>query len=241
MGTDQRVVLIPGGVRGLGLAAARAFSREGARVHVASRSASGPASGPASEFADRAHRADLTRAGEARALVESVLARDGRLDVLVHAVGDFAVAPLEEGALESWRALAASNVESALAAFDAARAALRSSRGSALFFGCAGLAAWRARRQVAVYAAAKSALYALVRSLALEEARHGVRVNLVSPGLVPHEHAHPSSRDPERAARLPFGRAGTPEEVARAVCWLCSDAASYVTGLDLEVAGGWMS
>jgi 3-oxoacyl-[acyl-carrier protein] reductase len=67
-----------------------------------------------------------------------------------------------------------------------------------------------------------------------------VRVNLISPGLVPHEHADETTLDPRRQARVPAGRAGTPEEIASAALFLCSDGARYITGADLPVAGGWM-
>jgi 3-oxoacyl-[acyl-carrier protein] reductase len=109
-----------------------------------------------------------------------------------------------------------------------------------VFFGTSGLAGLRARRSTAPYAAAKSALFVLVKSWALEEAPHGVTVNLVSPGHVPHEGAHPDTLDPERLAKIPLGRPGSPDDVARAVAFLCSDDARYTTGTELLVSGGWM-
>jgi len=133
----------------------------------------------------------------------------------------------------------ASNVESAFTLFGAVRAALRESGGRAVFFGTSGLPGFRARRTTAAYAAAKSALLVLVKSWALEEAPHGVTVNLVSPGHVPHEHAHPDTLDPELLASIPMGRPGVPEDVARAVAFLCSDEAAYTTGAELLVSGGW--
>jgi len=80
----------------------------------------------------------------------------------------------------------------------------------------------------------------LVRGWALEEAPHGVTVNLVSPGHVPHPDAHADTLDPERLGRIPLGRPGTPDDVARAVAFLCSGEAGYTTGTELLVGGGWM-
>lgn len=208
-------------------------------MHVAWRSSEAAAQALRAEFGDRVHRADLEQETEARHLVERVVSTDGRLDVLVHAVGAYARGPLAGAHARTWRDLAASNVESALHAFDAARSSLRAARGSALFFTVAGLEGLRAKRDTACYAAAKSALLVLVRSWALEEAPFGVRVNAIAPGIVPHEHAAPDTLDPALHARVPLGRAGVPEDVARAALFLCSDAAAYTTGTELSVAGGW--
>jgi NAD(P)-dependent dehydrogenase (short-subunit alcohol dehydrogenase family) len=186
------------------------------------------------------HRADLEQEDEARRLLATLSARERRLDRLVHAVGAYVAGPLETFAAADLQRLVTSNVASAFHVFAAARPALRAARGNAVFFGCAGLDGLRARREIAAYGACKSALVVLARSWALEEAPHGVRVNVVSPGVVPHAHAAADTLDPARIARIPLGRAGTPEDVARAVLFLCSDEARYTTGADLPVAGGWL-
>lgn len=241
MNPSQPVALVTGGVRGLGLASARALAADGHAVHVTWRDSRDLASERALEFGERrVHRADLERPEEAERVVEEVLEHDGRLDVLVHAIGEYVAGPLAEIAPQIVRRLFASNVESALHALAAARPALRERRGAVVLFGCAGLGGLRARRRAAAYVAAKSALLVIARSLALEEAPFGVRVNVVSPGVAPHPHAHPETLDPKVQARVPMGRPTRPEEVAEAVRWLVSPAASHVTGADLPVAGGWL-
>src|SRR5262245_16645195 len=234
-----RVALVTGSARGLGLATARHLRARGDRVHVTWRSAGETADALRREFGERAHRADLLVPADAAALVAGVLAADGKLDYAVHAVGEYVSAPLLETALADLARMLRSNVESAFVLFDALRPALRAAQGRAVFFGTSGLPGLRARRRTAAYAASKSALQVLVRSWALEEAPHGVTVNLVSPGHVPHAHAHPDTLDTERLAAIPLGRPGTPEDVARAVAFLCSDEASYTTGTELLVSGGW--
>lgn len=238
--SEARVALVSGSVRGLGLAVARRLARAGYKVHVTWRSSAARADVLVPEFDGRVHRADLEDEDETRALVEAVLARDGRLDAFVHAVGEFSSGSLATTTASEVRRLLENNVLSAVNAFDAARDALRARRGAALFFGVAGLEGLRGRREAAAYAAAKSALLVLVRSWALEEAVHGVRVNLVSPGIVPHPDAAPETNDPRRIARIPLGFAGTPEDIAAAAEFLLSDDARHVTGVDLPVAGGWM-
>ena len=234
------VSLVTGSARGLGLAVARALARRGDRVHVVWRSSRSLVPELEREFGSRVHRADLEDAAAARALVERVVERDGRLDHLVHAVGEYVSGPLEGARASELRRMLASNVETAFHLFDAARPRLRTARGDAVFFGCAGLDTLRARRETALYTAAKNALFVLARSWALEEAPHGVRVNLVSPGVVPHAHAAEDTLDSERIARIPLGRPGTPDDVASAVLFLASPAAAHVTGVDLAVAGGWL-
>jgi len=234
------VVLVTGGVRGLGLATARRLTARGDRVHVTHRSSDDLARELQAELPGRVHRSDALSAPDSEALVARILEREGRLDHVVHAVGEYVTGPLEELDPEDFQRMLRSNAESAFLIARSARAALRAARGSLVCFACAGLEGLRARRDMAAYAAAKSALVVLARSLAVEEAPHGVRVNVVSPGHVPHAHASPDTRDPELWKRIPMGRPGTPEEIADAVAWLTSRAARYVTGTNLEIAGGWM-
>lgn len=236
----QKVALVSGSARGLGLAVARHLAARGERVHVTWRSEGAHARALQEEFGPRAHRADLLDAASAESLVAAVRALDGRLDHAVHAVGEYVSGSLERTSLADLRRMLASNTESAFVFFGAVRSSLRAARGRAVFFGTSGLAGLRARRDTAAYAAAKSALFVLVKSWALEEAAHGVTVNLVSPGHVPHADAHADTLDPERLAKIPLGRPGTPLDVARAVAFLLSDDASYTTGTDLLVSGAYL-
>ena len=234
------MALVTGSVRGLGLASARRLAADGGRVHVVWRSSADRARALEGEFPGRVHRADLERPEQVAALVDGVVAQDGRIDCAVHAVGDYVSGPLEDLAAGDLRHMLESNVLSALTFAAALRPHLRASGGRLVFFGCAGLAGLRGRRETAAYSAAKSALVVLARSLAVEEAPYGVTVNVVSPGLAPHDGAHPDTLDPERLERIPAGRGADPDEVARAVAWLCSAEAGYTTGTDLLVTGGWM-
>ena len=237
MSPSPPVSLVTGSVRGLGLAVARAMGERGDRVHLVWNTSRERAAERETEFSGRVHQADLADAEETARLVREVLQTDGRLDHVVHCVGDYVSATLEETTTEDWRWMLRSNLESAIHLAAAVREELRRSK---VFFGCAGLSELRGRRRAAAYAAAKSALLVFARSLALEEAPHGVRVNTLSPGLFPHPGAHPETSDPELLAHIPLGRAGELAEVAAAALWLSSGGSSYVVGADLPVSGGWL-
>ena len=238
-GMTERIVLVTGGVRGLGLAVARRLASDGDRVHLVYRSSEGLAREREAEFEGRVHRADVTDEASVAELFRTITEREGRLDVLVHAVGEYCAAPLAETSVADWRRMFVSNVESTVLVADAARSLLRASRGCLLTFGIAGLDGLSARTRTAAYAAAKSALLVYLRSFAREEAPFGVRANMLSPGVIPHDHAAAEAHDPALIATIPMGRAGTPSEIADVAHFLCSDAASYVTGADVPVAGGW--
>lgn len=237
------VALVTGSARGLGFAVAERLRADGFRVHVVWRSSEERVPALEEGFAGRVHRADLCETGAAAQLVEAVLAIDGELQHVIHAVGEYAEGSLAETGAETFRALFESNLFSARDLAEAALSPLRrAARGggdaSMVFFGTAGLSGLGARTQTAAYAAAKSALLVYVRSLAKEEAQHGVRVNMVSPGIVPHDAAHASTLDGDLQAKIPLGRAGTPAEIAEGVQFLIR--ASQVTGQDLGIDGGWL-
>jgi len=170
------------------------------------------------------------------------------LAVLVHSAAITApAAPIERIPPAEWRRLIDVNLTGAFLVAQAAIPHLRRARGAAVMIasraGRTGYAALNASPSgtKAHYAASKAALLSLVKSLAIELAPDGVRVNAVVPGSIEGAMI-PRERWPELAARIPLGRLGTPDEVAEAVHWLCTTDASYVTGHALDVNGGtWMS
>lgn len=170
------------------------------------------------------------------------------LAVLVHSAAITApTRPVLQIPVDEWRRLLEVNLTGAFIVAQAALPALQRARGAAVFIasraGRTGYAALNASAAgtKAHYAASKAGLLSLVKSLAIEMAPAGVRVNAVVPGSIEGQMI-PRERWPELAARIPLGRLGTPDEVASAVAWLCSDDARYVTGHALDVNGGtWMS
>ncbi|HUR26572.1 MAG TPA: SDR family oxidoreductase, partial [Planctomycetota bacterium] len=154
---ESDVALVTGGARGLGLACARRFAEQGARVHVLYRTRNADTAALEREFGgSNVHHGDATSETDLARVVADVLAREARLDHAVHAVGEFEVGPLASLATADFRRMFVSNTESAFLFARAVLPALRASRGQLVFFGAAGLAGLRARREAAAYMAAKS-------------------------------------------------------------------------------------
>jgi NAD(P)-dependent dehydrogenase (short-subunit alcohol dehydrogenase family) len=237
----NKVVLVTGGSSGIGLAAARAFAAEGARLVVVGRRAEALAAVRAELGDALTIAADVARAPEIARVMREVARRHGGLDVLFANAGMSECPPLAETDDAFFDQIMAANVKSVFFAFTGALPLLRD-RGAAVFTATATHA--RGRPGDALYLASKAAVRSLARSLAADDEvlRRRVRVNVVSPGpvetpLTSRAHAVPEIRAyVERM--VPLGRWGTPDDVARAVLFLASSDASYITGAELAVDGG---
>ncbi|MGK0481154.1 MAG: 3-oxoacyl-[acyl-carrier protein] reductase [Planctomycetota bacterium] len=237
---DGKVALVTGAAQGIGRGVAAELVQRGYVVHASYHRDARRESTEELVGAGRAHQAELTRAEDARRVVEAVIGQEGRLDVLVHAVGPYLTRPLSETEPSDFEAMLQGNLFTSIHMMDAARAHIRSSRGAYLFFGCAGLERWRARQVTTAYISAKAALLVTMRGLSLEEAPHGVRANMISPGFVPHDGAAPDTMSEELQQKIPQGRPAEMREVTATAAFLVSESASHIIGQNIEVAGGWM-
>jgi len=237
-GLAGRTAVVTGGTRGIGLAVARQLADAGALVCVTARDAEDVRSaaaevggiGLAGSVADPEHLA---------AVVALALREFGRIDVVVNnAATNQPYGPLMDVDPLTWREAFAVNVEAPLRLVQEAwRGWMREHGGSVVNVCTEGAA--HVGPNVGAYGTSKAALLHLTQQLAGELAPR-VRVNSVSPGLVRTEMARFvwEPGEEEIAAGLPLGRIGEPEDIARAVVWLASDAAGWITGADLLVDGG---
>lgn len=178
-------------------------------------------------------RADLTKEREAVALIEKVEERLGRIDILVNNFGPILVKPWEKVSASEWESIFRSNLLSALFCLRAALPGMRERKwGRIINIGYSRVEQLVAFSTITPYAVAKAGLLILTRSVAASEASSGITVNMVSPGLM-EGGILPKSRD------VPRGRLGKFEDVSRAVLFLVSDDAEFITGTNLVVAGGW--
>jgi len=243
----DRVAVVTGGSRGLGLAMARALGAAGARVVIAARRG---------EWLDRAAAALATAGIEARAyvcdvavpeqcdrLIRDTLADLGRLDILVNNAGASWGAPFEEMPLDRWRRVLDTNVTGSMLVTRAALPAMKARRYGKIInitsvMGLVGFAPEIV--EAAGYSASKGALVALTRDLAVKYGRFGICVNAIAPGFIPTRMSEGVlERSGERiVAATPLGRVGRPDDVTGAVVFLASRASDYVTGQVLAVDGG---
>src|SRR5467141_579337 len=244
MGTP--VVLITGALTGIGRAAARAFAREGHRTVVAGRHEEAGqklvtelrALGTEAEF----FRTDVRHEDEVRNLVDRTVARFGRLDVAVNNAGtEGRPGPVTEQTADSYAATFDTNVLGVLLSMKHELRVMQA-QGAGSIVNLSSTMGQRGAPGASLYTASKHAVEGLTKSAALEGAAFGVRVNAVAPGPVETELLNRFTGGADRKAGLvagvPLKRAGKPEEIARAIVYLASDDASFVTGQILGVNGG---
>ncbi|MFH8484150.1 SDR family oxidoreductase [Streptomyces longisporoflavus] len=240
---EGAVALVTGASRGIGLAVARALAKCGHRLVMTAREPDALEAAVAALRAEGAQAVGcpggVADSGRARAAVDLATSEFGRLDVLVNnAATNAPYGALMDVDLTRWRAAFTVNVESALHLTQLAWRAWMREHGGAVVNICSEGAS-HVGPNVGAYGTSKAALLHLTAQLAGELAPL-VRVNSVSPGLIRTEMARFvwEGAEEQLAASLPLARIGEPEDVARAVTWLASDAAEWVTGTDVLVDGG---
>lgn len=237
---DGKVVLVTGAARGQGRAEAERFVAEGAAVVLTDvLDAEGTAA--AGELGDAAVYAhlDVTDAGQWAAAVDLAVERFGRLDTLVNNAGIYLSTPLRDTDEATFRKVLDVNLVGAFLGLQAVLPALEAAGGGSVV-NVASVAGLRGIADSAAYASSKFGLRGLTKVAAVDLGPLGIRVNAVLPGVIrtPMTAETLAEREDTIAAGLPLRRVGESLDVAGAVVWLASDAASFVTGVDLPIDGG---
>jgi meso-butanediol dehydrogenase / (S,S)-butanediol dehydrogenase / diacetyl reductase len=232
---EDKVAIVTGGARGIGAAIVQRLVAEGARVLIADVTA------PAQTSEGIAfHPTDVTSAADVVAAVDAVLQRWGRLDVLVNNAGMGALAEIADMDEALWEKIFAVNSTAIFLCCKAAMPALQKNGGAIV--NIASVSGLHGDYGMGAYNASKGAVVNYTRSLALDGARFGIRVNALCPGLVATEMSAASIADPQTRDfwfdRIPLARAARPSEMAAVVAFLASDDASYMTGAIVTADGG---
>ncbi len=238
----NRIALITGAARGLGFAIAEALAAAGARVAIVDRDG---AEAAARRLGDghRGFTADLADSMAVTAMANAVAATMGSPTLLVHCAGIFPTTPLDTLSLDTWRQVFAVNVDAAMLLARSLAPGMRAAGWGRMVMIASGTIAIP-RRDVAAYVASKMALVGLARALATDLGPDGITVNAIAPGFVPTEGTRAKFDridDLARsiAARQAIPRLATPDEIAAACAFLCSDGAAMITGQCWMVDGGW--
>jgi NAD(P)-dependent dehydrogenase (short-subunit alcohol dehydrogenase family) len=241
---ENKVVLITGGTRGIGFATAKLFAMEGARLVIVGRDKD-KTTEAARKIPGRGEAGDVSNAVDCKRIVTQTLNFHNHLDILVNCAGViFRNRTVENTSEEEWDRTFNVNVKGTFLMCKYTLPALRETKGCIVnmssYVGLVGFAGTSA------YAASKAAIINLTRSMALDHAKEGIRVNAICPGSVDTEMIHVAWEqfgDLEQAQKLwaekhPLGRIATADEVGHAILFLASEEASFITGAALPVDGG---
>ena len=246
MSLRDRVALVTGGSRGIGRGIALRLAQDGARIAIAYRSNKAAAQESLRQMQKAgadcvAVETDITEPARAEQLIKTVGDRFGRLDILVNNVGHFRWGTISDSSVEDWQEIFDSNVMTVFYMCRAALPLMRKGRwGRIINLGAVGAERAFGQAKISAYAAAKAAVVAMSRSLALEEAKNAITVNVVNPSNIDEKDLSLEEARKLRDARYPIGRPPTVEDVSAAVAFFASAEAEYVTGQVVNVSGGWM-
>jgi 3-oxoacyl-[acyl-carrier protein] reductase len=237
-----KIALVTGASRGIGRAIAMTLAARGAYVVAAARGDN--AAGTVAAIHEAGGRGesvalDVTTADGAQLLVADVLARHGRIDILVNNAGIARDQLMLRMKRDDWDQVIATNLTAAFACAQAVLKPMVKQRGGRII-SISSVVGQSGNAGQANYAASKAGLIGFSKALAREVASRGITVNVVAPGLIETDMTKALTEQAQGgwAAQIPLGRAGTPADVAAAVCFLASDEASYITGHVLAVNGG---
>lgn len=239
---NTKVVLVTGAARGIGLATAQCFVREGWRVAMLDRDYSALTQSIEAVPGALAIRCDVSDPEQVSKAVAEVVSAYGRLDTLVNNAGVALFEPLEHCDYTKWRTIMATNLDGVFLMSQAAIPALKATKGSIV--NIASISGLRASTLRVAYGTSKAAVIHLTRQQAAELGDYGVRANCVAPGPVRTQMSmdvHSPDIISAYVDTMPLGRFALDTEVADAIVYLASDRASFITGQVLAVDGGFQS
>ena len=239
-----KTILVTGGSRGIGRAAALRLASEGARVGVNYVARRDKADEVVREIAAAggaavAVQGDVTSPEQVQRMVQETRTAFGPIDMLVHSAGLSILEKAEDVTFETWRQVMSVNLDGTFHVIHALQDEMIARKFGRIVL-LSSIAALRERKNQVHYSAAKAGVIAMARCLAEAWAMHNIRINTICPGLIETDMGKLMSPEATQyvIANTPMGRLGTPEEIAAAIRFLLSDESSFMTGQSLVVSGG---
>jgi NAD(P)-dependent dehydrogenase (short-subunit alcohol dehydrogenase family) len=235
---DKKVVIVTGAGQGIGLGIAKMFAQDGYNVVVSDMNEETAKKAAADLGQELAIKCDVSKKEEVEAMFAAVIAKYGKLDVLVNNAGIYPFKPFMELTEADWDKTMNVNLKSV---FLCSQAAAKVMKEGGKIVSISSIAAFVSFEGLTHYCATKGGINALTRTMALELAKKKINVNAVAPGAIQTPGAAGSEETMKQMlAIIPAGRMGQPEDIAGAVAFLASDRADYITGQTLIVDGGYV-
>ena len=247
MKLEGKVALVTGGGSGIGASISRAYAAEGALVAIADINGDG-AENVVREIAGAggtatAHRMDVTKPDEIAAVVSDVIAHHARVDALVNNAGARIIAGFMQHSHGDWNKMLDINLTGPFLLSQAVVPHMVENGGGAIINVCS-IASFQGRPNRCAYVAAKTGLLGLTRAMSMDLGSRKIRVNAIAPGMIasPFNQTFAESEDTGDAwaTENPTGRWGQPDDIAGAAVFLATDDASFITGAELTIDGGWL-
>jgi 3-oxoacyl-[acyl-carrier protein] reductase len=251
MSLENKVALVTGSSRGIGKTIALKLAEAGASLVINYKSNSGAAEevvesikkmieNPAEGGGRKAIsiQCDVSNFADVDEMLKKVMSEFGRIDILVNNVGPFLYKSIYDTTIQEWHQIINSNLNSTFYCCKAVVPIMRKQKsGNIINIGAPNAERTQGYLKNCAYATAKTGVVVFSKSLAKEEAKNGIRVNVINPGFIQtDEYTEEMKKDMPR--QVPLGRLGKPEDIANAVLFLVSDEANYITGSVLNVHGG---
>ena len=244
---ENKTIIITGGSSGIGAAAVALFSKAGADVYILDKKKLTGVVSPSIHYL----QCDVSMADQVKSAINSILQKKPKIDYLFCNAGIHLFANIEESAYEAIQKVLATNLLGTIYCLQQVLPRMKQ-QGFGSIVLMASDQAFIAKEQCAIYGASKAAIAQLAKSTALDYAQYGIRVNCVCPGTIDtpmyqsvlqqfkqKPGLNESSIRDQVAEKLPLKRVGEPEEVAQVVSFLCSEAASFITGALVNIDGGY--
>lgn len=248
---SKKTALVTGSAKGLGAAIVKALARVGAKVVVHYRKSKKEAEKTLAEVKKYSPKSfmvsgDLTKEEEVSRMFSQIFAKVEKVDILINLVGNFIYKPLRQTSFREFKDVWESNLYSlVLCSREVLPKMRKQSWGHIINFGSVGCERILLRPNTTPYYISKTGVYLLTKMMAYEEARYGIRINMISPGVLPTSVIKPArfagqaSQAGEKLADFPAGRQASFEDIINAIFFLLSQQSSYIIGANIEVAGGW--